>query len=319
MPIEISSSASRVQAIDWARGAALVGMAVYHLSWDLAYFHLIPADFPVDPPMRLYSHIVAGAFLVLVGISTSLAHSRAINWTGFLRRLAIVGGAAVLVTLATRAFAPNEAIYFGILHCIVVSSVLALPLARAPPWLALAAAGAALAAPMLFAGRGLDGPSLAWLGFGAQMPTTLDWRPLFPWSGLVFLGVGAAGLASRRLHSPPPASSRMSSAAGRALAWTGRHSLAIYLVHQPILLGVLFAATTLTGYADKITTEAFNANCQRECRTGGGSEKLCGEACQCVAKGLRNANLAIAMTSQTLSVAQNETYSRVVRACAAAQ
>ena len=319
MPPEPSSRASRVQAIDWARGAALVGMALYHLSWDLAYFHIIPADFPVDPPMRLFSHVVAGAFLILVGISVTLAHSQGINWPSFLRRLAIVSGAAILVTLATRAFAPNEAIYFGILHCIAVSSVLALPLARAPPWLAVGAAVAAFAAPMLFAGRGLDAHGLAWLGLSAQMPTTLDWRPLFPWSGLVFLGVGAAGLAPRSLYSTPLASSRASSTAGRALAWAGRHSLTIYLVHQPILFGVLFAATTPTGYAQRINTEAFNANCQRECRAGGGFETKCGGACQCVVQGLKAANLAVATTNESLSDAQSEDYSRIVRACAAAR
>ena len=319
MPTEPSRRAPRVQAIDIARGAALIGMAAYHLSWDFAYFHLIPADFPLDPPMRLFSHIVAGAFLFLVGVSMSLAHRQGINWAGFQRRLTIVGGAAGLVTLATRAFAPDEAIYFGILHCIAASSVLALPMARAPSWVALAAAGIALAAPTLFAGRGLEGPGLAWLGLGAEMPRTLDWRPLAPWSGLVFLGVGAARLGRWSRRSAQDRPSRPSSATGQAIGWAGRHSLAIYLIHQPILFGVLFAATALTGYAPANDAETFKANCQRECRTGGGSEAMCGGACQCVVRGLQGANLAIAMTGATLSNAQSENYRRIVRECAVAR
>jgi hypothetical protein len=81
----------------------------------------------------------------------------------------------------------------------------------------------------------------------------------------------------------------------------------------------LFAAATLTGYTQTINTEAFNANCQRECRAGGGSEKICGGACQCVVQGLKSANLAIAMTPEALSDAQSEDYTRIVRACAPAR
>ncbi len=53
----------------------------------------------------------------------------------FLRRLALVGGAAGLVSLATYLAFPENFIFFGILHAIALGSVLALPILRAPLWL----------------------------------------------------------------------------------------------------------------------------------------------------------------------------------------
>ena len=115
----------RVDAIDCARGLALVGMAVYHLSWDLADFRLASPALPFTPQMRLFSHIVASAFLVLVGVSLALAHRKGLNPRAFWRRFAIVAGAAALVTAGSFVFAPSEPITFGILHCIAVASLLA--------------------------------------------------------------------------------------------------------------------------------------------------------------------------------------------------
>jgi uncharacterized membrane protein len=176
MASEAPPLSRRIWAIDAARGAALAGMAIYHLSWDFAYFGIAPRSLPADPPMRLFSHVVASTFLLLVGVSLALAHSAGINWRGFWRRFAIVAGAAALVTLATRAFAPDEAIYFGILHCIALGGLLALPLISAPPRVALAAAAFTFAAPLLSVSALFDNPALVWLGLSSWIPATLDWR-----------------------------------------------------------------------------------------------------------------------------------------------
>ena len=319
MPTEGAPRGSRIPAIDLTRGAALVGMALYHLSWDLAYFRIIPGAFPVDPPMRLFSHLVAGAFLTLAGVSLALAHSTGVNWPRFLRRLAVIGAAAALVTLATRAFAPEQAIYFGILHCIALASILALLSVSAPPWVPLALAAFAFAAPLFLVSRWFDAIGLVWIGLSTWTPTTLDWRPLLPWSGFVLLGLGAARMAPKGLLSSPPARWRPAAAPWRALTWAGRRSLAIYLAHQPILFGALFAVTALTGLDDKLNAEAFAATCQSQCRAGGGAPQFCAEACQCVVSGLQNANLSIALSREALSDAQREGYSRIVRSCSAAR
>jgi uncharacterized membrane protein len=309
----------RIWAIDATRGAALAGMAIYHLSWDLAYFGVAPRTLPADPPMRLFSHGVASAFLLLVGVSLALAHASGINWRGYWRRLAIVAGAAALVTLATRAFAPDEAITFGILHCVALASLMALPLLNAPPWAALIAAALTFAAPLLPASALFDSPAMVWLGLSRWIPATLDWRPLFPWSGFVFLGLGATRAAYPRLDALPALQWRPRGAPARALAWAGRHSLAIYLAHQPILFGALFAWSSLTGFSERRAEQAFGETCQSECREGGGETRICATACRCVVYGLQNEGLAVAFTSRPLSNGQRDSYSRIVRACIAAK
>ena len=306
---------ARIAAIDAARGVALIGMAFYHLSWDFAYFHLAPPDFPMTPPMRLFSHSVAGTFLALSGVSLALAHRETIRWGAFWRRLGVVGSAAALLSLATYLFAPDDAIFFGILHCIALSSLLAAPLLLLPSWIGLVASAVAFAAPLLVASPALNPPALVWLGLGTIPPRTLDWRPLLPWSGFVFLGLSLTRRNLARLVASKLAQWRATGRAGVALAWAGRHSLAIYLIHQPILFGILFAATDLTGVEAAYEAEQFGQVCQRECVAGGGEPQVCAPACQCVVKGLKDAGLSGAMARDRLDDAQREKYSEIVRGC----
>jgi uncharacterized membrane protein len=309
----------RIAAIDSARGAALIGMAIYHLSWDLAYFHLAPAYLPMTPPMRLFSHAVAGAFLLLAGASLALAHRGGVRWPAFWRRLAVVGGAAALVTGATYFFAPDETVFFGILHCIAAASLLAAPLMRTGPWRVLAFGAACLVAPVLFANAAFNPPALVWLGLGTVPPHTLDWRPLLPWSGCVFVGLALTRLNFRALIGSPLARWRPSFRLARALSWAGRHSLAIYLIHQPILFAILFAATSLTGAGALQAAAEFAKVCQTECVAGGGAAAVCAPACDCVVKGLQAAGLSRALARDSLDDAQREAYSRIVRACSPRQ
>ena len=105
-----------------------------------------------------------------------------------------VGGAALAVTVATYFAFPESYIFFGILHCIAVSSVLALPFLRLHPALTLAAAVFCLVAPRIFTNPALDAPWLDWLGLGASDPVTNDYVPIFPWFGLALIGVAAGRL-----------------------------------------------------------------------------------------------------------------------------
>jgi uncharacterized membrane protein len=233
--------------------------------------------------------------------------------------LAVVGGAAVLLTLATYLYAPQQAIFFGILHCIAAASLLAAPLLRLPAWVALAASAVALAAPWLVASSAFDAPAVVWLGLGTIAPQTLDWRPLTPWSGLVFLGLALTRLNFGRLSASRLWRWRPAGRPGRALAFAGRHSLAIYLIHQPILFGILFAATELTGFTAAKQREEFTAVCQRECVAGGGELAFCATACACVTQGLRQAGLSGAVARDNLDDGQRRDYSHIVRACSAGQ
>ncbi|MCC7468445.1 MAG: DUF1624 domain-containing protein, partial [Burkholderiaceae bacterium] len=93
-----------------------------------------------------------------------------------------------------------------------------------------------LVSPVVAAMRG-DG-WLVWLGIHPPAFYSIDYTPVFPWLGVVLIGVGLGAIlyprAARRWDHEVPTLPRS------PLRFLGRHSLAIYLVHQPIILGILF-------------------------------------------------------------------------------
>jgi uncharacterized membrane protein len=273
----------RVDAVDCARGLALIGMAAYHLSWDLADFRLAPPGLPFTPGMRLLSHTVASVFLALVGVSLALAHRKGFNLSAFWRRFGIIAGAAALVTAGSVVFAPGEGIFFGILHCIAAASLIAAPFVGAPAWASLAVGVIAIVAPLLIRSTLFDPPWLLWLGLGEALPNTLDWRPLMPWAGVVFLGLAAARTPGVMRKLTSPERWRASSSAARAACFAGRHSLPIYLVHQPVLIGLLTALTAWGPLAPKADMSGFLSSCQRACVAEGRAAPECATGCQCVA------------------------------------
>jgi len=305
----------RIAAVDFARGAALIGMAAYHLSWDLAYFGLIAPAFPTTPAMRLFSHAVAATFLALVGVSLVLAHPHEFHRRAFQRRFARIAGAAALVTLGSGLLSPPNAITFGILHCIAVASLLAAPLLQARLAVVFALAAVVFAAPFLFADAAFNPAPVLWLGLGTVLPDTLDWRPLMPWSGFVFLGLGLTRLAWRPLTASSLSRWRPKARFALAVDWMGRHSLPIYLIHQPILFAILYAATGFGPGEAQRTEEGFRAACIQACEAGGGAAEHCQGSCQCVIDGLTAADLTIAFTREDLDAAQHATFSEVVRQC----
>jgi uncharacterized membrane protein len=130
---------------------------------------------------------------------------------------------------------PQRFIYFGILHCIAVASVLARPLAGQPaPALGLGIV--AIVAGLTLRHPFFDARATSWLGFTTVKPPTEDFVPLFPWLGVVLAGIWLGHALLRRDFAPIAPLARTPS----ALRWLGRHSLAIYMVHQPLLLGILW-------------------------------------------------------------------------------
>jgi len=279
----VQTKLGRIAAIDVARGASLVGMGVYHLIWDLADFGFVSAGAPFAPAMRIFSHGVASAFLALVGVSLALAHPNGLSRRAFARRFATIAGAALLVTLASLFVDRDEPILFGILHCIAIASLVAAPFVGAPAWAALAAGALALAAPLIVASESFNSPALIWLGLGTAAPFTLDWRPLLPWAGVVLVGLALTRACLSRLARWSWTRWRPAAIPSRALGFAGRHSLAIYLVHQPILLALLFALANLSGLAARQERESYLAACRPACVEAGGGPSACAKACLCIA------------------------------------
>ena len=284
---------ARIDAIDAARGGALAGMVVYHLIWDFAHFGLVAPTLPFAPAARALSHGVASAFLALVGVSLALAHPHGLRRDAFLKRLALIVGAAALVTAASYAIDAAEPILFGVLHCIAVASLIAALFVAAPPWAALTVGALAVAAPFAFASAAFNPPALVWLGLGTSSPQTLDWRPLLPWSGVLLIGLGLTQAAAPRLSGWRWTTWRPAGGPGRALAFAGRRSLVIYLVHQPILFGLLWSVVAATGLEERRARDAYLAACPSACVAHGGEASVCAKACACVADRAAAAGLSL--------------------------
>jgi uncharacterized membrane protein len=236
----------RLVAIDLARTLALVGMAVFHFTFDLEMFGLVPPGTTTSGGWAVFARIIAGSFLFLAGVSLVLAHGNGIRWRAFGWRMAKVAAAAGLVTAGTYAAFPHAFVFFGILHSIALASLMGLALLRVPGLLLLILAGAVIWVDRAVGVEVLNPRWWAWIGLGSAQPPSVDLVPVFPWFA-AFLGgmavaklAGAAGLWARlALWSPGGLLRRM--------AWPGRHSLVIYLVHQPVLIGGLWAALWLRG------------------------------------------------------------------------
>jgi uncharacterized membrane protein len=224
-----------LSAVDALRGVAICAMIAYHFAFDLNWFGVLHADFNRDALWLSLRAIIVSSFMLLVGVSLVLAQRAGISRARYWRRIALIAACALLVTAASYAAFPKTFITFGILHCIAVASLLAWPFTRYPL--------AALVTGMVIIALGLqlrlplfDQPWLNWIGLMTHKPATEDYVPLFPWLGVVLLGICVGTWLASRLFEPLQPLARV---APTWLTWLGRHSLLVYMVHQPILLGVL--------------------------------------------------------------------------------
>ncbi len=308
-------TAGRWGALDAARGLAVLAMVAFHLTWDLGHFGFIDASIPWSAPVKGFGHAIAFSFLFIAGVSLTLAHRYGVRWRAFWRRLAIVAGAAGIVSLGTYIVFPSAFVFFGILHCIAAASLLSVGILFLPPSAAIVAGALFIAAPHFLGSPLFNSAWLQWLGLSTTEPLTQDWRPLFPWAGAMLLGVAAGRLRlSRQEDTTEPAKTSMAPA-DEPLSWLrrdralpkeekervaplkyiGRHSLLIYLAHQPLLFA---AFTGLLMIAPPPETAAdFVAECVKSCREEGAEQGFCHEACVCTAEEATRSHALVGVTN----------------------
>lgn len=232
---------SRIPAVDIARSAALLAMAVYHFVYDLELFGLVPLGTATSGGWRLLALGTAGSFLFLAGVSLWLAHGAGRRWRGFGRRFLRIAAAAALITGATYFALPDGFIFFGILHAIAAASLLGMVLLGLPVWGLLGLAALAFLAPGYLRAELFDPWWLWWTGLQTVPVRAVDYVPLAPWLGPFLLGL-AAGRAGTALGTWGWLGRWQGGAVARWLAWPGRHSLVVYLLHQPVLIAGLWIA-----------------------------------------------------------------------------
>jgi uncharacterized membrane protein len=235
----------RFDAIDTLRGFAIIWMTAYHFCFDLGHFGWLRQDFYNDPFWTWQRTAIVSLFLFCAGLGQAVAWAQGQGSRRFAKRWAQVAGCALLVTVASWWMYPQSFIYFGVLHGIAVMLVIVRFTANWGAWLWLAGAlamallplGAALhasGAPVEF----LNDRTSNWLGLVSRKPRTEDYVPLVPWLGVMWWGMAAGQWLWRyrraQLARPVPR-------AAAPFAWLGRWSLSWYMLHQPVLLGVLGA------------------------------------------------------------------------------
>ena len=236
---------SRFPEIDMARGIAILMMIIFHTVFDLSFFNIIPVDIS-DGFWRYFAISTASLFLLIVGISLTISRTRAAaSLSGYQLALKFIyRGCGIfllglLVTAATWLYLKEGFVIFGILHLIGVSVIIStffFPLKKYNIGLGFIF----IAVGFFFSS--ITGPIwLLFLGIHPATFSSVDYEPLFPWFGMVLIGMGLGDYFYngniRKFPVPRVPGSLM-----RALTFPGRHSLVIYLIHQPIiilLLGVL--------------------------------------------------------------------------------
>ncbi|AMO25090.1 hypothetical protein GCM10027034_04630 [Ramlibacter solisilvae] len=241
----------RYDSIDALRGAAIVWMTAFHFCFDLNYFGWIRQDFYRDPFWTGQRTAIVSLFLFCAGLGQAVAVAQAQSWARFRRRWLQVAGCALLVTLGSYWMFPHSFIYFGVLHGIALMLIVVRGSSNWGRWLWLAGALAIAAKPVAELAHAqwpaldfLNGRIWNWLGLVSRKPVTEDYVPLLPWLGVMWWGM-AAGLwliANRRHWVARPLPQ-----ATAPLAWMGRWSLSWYMVHQPVMIGLLSAVAAITG------------------------------------------------------------------------
>jgi uncharacterized membrane protein len=227
---------TRIEGLDALRGLAIVAMIVYHFCFDLRYFGLARWDFEHDWRWLTARTLILSSFLLIAGVSAVLGARRRdlMHW---LRHVGRIAAAALLVTAGSYVMFPRSFIWFGVLHAIAVSLFLARPLI-ARPRLAAAIGVVVIVAGVTLAHPAFDNRVLGFVGFMTHKPTTEDYVPLFPWMGVFLLGITAGHALVRAGFAPLTPLGRLPA----LLRAMGRHSLIIYLVHQPVMIGALWLA-----------------------------------------------------------------------------
>lgn len=238
----------RVAMLDSLRGGAMVLVMLYHLLYDLAFIHNVSLPDFLVPGHPIVEAVHTGFLWVLFAVSGICSHySRNLLRRGVLLYLLGFG-----ITLATALFMPDQLIVFGVLSgfgaCMVLTA-LAAPVLDKIPWWLLVPAGVLLW--WMFRRFHVDGTidllmsttkvSVAGarylypIGITGSGFTSADYFPVIPYVFMYFTGRGLykpveGGWLPDRLYHLRPG----------LLAFIGRHSLLIYVVHQPLLLGILW-------------------------------------------------------------------------------
>lgn len=240
-------SKNRYTTLDTLRGFTLVSMILYHGIWDLVYIFGIHMPWYESKAAYIWQQSICWTFILLSGFCWSLGRKK-------LNRGFWVLGGSVVISLVTALFMPDSRILFGVLSLIGTAMLILIPLDKGlkqvNPYIA-----SGICFVIFFLTKQISGGSIrigsyeilelpskmyanlftAYLGFPAPEFFSSDYFPIIPWIFLYMTGYFWYQIFDKRDWKQ-----YLSGVNGKPFAWMGRHSLLIYMVHQPIVYGVVW-------------------------------------------------------------------------------
>ena len=240
--------------LDTVRGVCILSMVAYHGMYDLVDIFGLPSAWYTGLPGYIWQQSICWTFILLSGMCWQLSRRH-------VKRGLLLVGCGAAITLITWLVMPSQRILYGVLNLLGLSALLLIPLDKVfrkiPAWAGL---GGAL---LLFAlttnvsrgSLGFEGLVLCrlprWLyatdllavvGFPSPSFWSTDYFPLLPWFFLF-----CAGYFLWSLLDKSPRAKELLRPGLRPLSFLGRHSLVIYLIHQPALMAVFSVLGRIAG------------------------------------------------------------------------
>ncbi len=215
--------------LDLLRGVAVVLMVLFHFGYDLALFGYASYTTTVDMEWLIFRCVVLSMFLLGVGMSSYLAYHEGIDWEKVGIRTIKLSVVSVAISIGSYFIFPTQWIYFGVIHFIMVATIASLAFLKRPV-LALIL-GIGIIVTYVLGYFHLD-PLLALSMKYFSIPRyPVDVVSFTPWFGVVLIGMF---MMSKELFGLKIQEKGLLV----KVAYLGKHSLLIYLVHQPVLFGV---------------------------------------------------------------------------------
>ena len=245
----VRNKKDRFWEIDFLRGFAIILMIFFHILYDLNFFSI--TNFRIYSGILLYiARLSASIFVVLVGISLSISYSRVENRLKtndiiikFIKRGLKTLVLGVVISVITWFYIPRGFVVFGILHFIGLSIILSLIFIRYR-YINIIFGSFFIIVGLYLKTLTFNFNILIPLGFIPNNFWTIDYFPLFPWFGIILIGISIGNLIYPNFNRKYEIKDLSKNLFVKSFCFLGRNSLFIYFLHQPIIIGLIMIFLT---------------------------------------------------------------------------